>query len=448
MLDLPLAADLLVAALVGLAVGIEREWSGHATGPDGRFAGARTFTLLGAIGGLAGWFLRLNYPALAAVAVGAGLLLPIVAWATAVRRPSATIDGTTETAAILVVLLGVAAGLGYRTVASAAGAVCVVLLAEKTALQAALQRMAPTEMRAAIQFAVLALVILPLLPDTGFGPYDAFRPRQLWTVVLVFSGLNFAGYIARRLVGETRGLAVTGLLGGLLSSTAVSLTFSKRSRDEPELAAPLALGVVAACTVLVPRLLVIMTMLQPAVAVAAIPVLAPVFIAGAMVIGTALVIDRRRAIRDGAREHAPGAAAASQAVASPAEASQTSPLGLASALKLAVGFQLVLFAIAWVQRNAGTTGVLTSALLLGLTDMDALTVSMTRYATDATAATSSDASLVTVAAAAIGVGVLANTALKLTLVLVLGSTRYRWRAATGLLTLAVGSAIGLIYGWP
>ena len=443
MLDLPLAADLLVAALVGLAVGIEREWSGHAAGPDGRFAGARTFTLLGAIGGLAGWFLRLNYPALAAVAASAGVLLPIVAWATAVRRPGATIDGTTETAAILVVLLGVAAGLGYRTVASASGAVCVVLLAEKTALQAALQRMAPKEMRAAIQFAVLALVILPLLPDTGFGPYDAFRPRQLWTVVLVFSGLNFAGYIARRLVGETRGLAVTGLLGGLVSSTAVSLTFSKRSREEPDLAAPLALGVVAACTVLVPRLLVIMTMLQPAVAVAAIPVLAPVFVAGAMVIGTALVIDRRRSIRDGAHEHTPSAEVASQA-----EASATSPLGLVSALKLAVGFQLVLFAIAWVQRNAGTTGVLTSALLLGLTDMDALTVSMTRYATDATAATATAASLVIVAAAAIGVGVLANTALKLTLVLVLGSTRYRWRAATGLLTLAVGSAIGLIYGWP
>ena len=105
-----------------------------------------------------------------------------------------------------------------------------------------------------------------------------------------------------------------------------------------------------------------------------------------------------------------------------------------------MAFQLVLFAIAWVQRNAGTTGVLTSALLLGLTDMDALTVSMTRYA--------AEAERVRVAAAAIGVGVLANTALKLTLVLVLGSTPYRWRAAIGLLALAAGSAIGLIANWP
>lgn len=464
MLDLQLAADLLVAALVGLAVGIEREWSGHVTGPDGRFAGARTFTLLGAIGGLAGWFLRLDHPALAAVAVGAGVVLPIVAWATSVRRPGATIDGTTETAAILVVLLGVAAGLGNRTIASAAGAVCVVLLAEKTALQQALQRMAPQEMRAAVQFAVLALVILPLLPDTGFGPYGAFRPRQLWTVVLLFSGLNFAGYIARRLVGETRGLAVTGLLGGLVSSTAVSLTFSKRSREEPDLAAPLALGVVAACTVLVPRLLVIMTMLQSAVAVAAVPVLAPAFIAGVAVVGAAVLLERRRALRTNGATAA-GADdthveethvddthvdvtthvdASARSRASAVAKANGSPLGLMSALKLAIGFQLVLFAIAWVQRNAGTTGILTSAMLLGLTDMDALTVSMTRYAAEATA----DASLVRVAAAAIGVGVLANTVLKLALVVVLGSTRYRWRASAGLLALAAGSAIGLVANWP
>lgn len=441
MLDLPFAADLLVAALVGLAVGIEREWSGHATGPDGRFAGARTFTLLGAIGGLAGWLLRLDYPSAAAVALGAGVLFPIVAWATSVRREGATIDGTTETAAILVVLLGVAAGLGYRTIASAAGAVSVALLAEKSALQRVLQRVDPREMRAAVQFAVLALVILPLLPERGFGPYEAFRPRHLWIVVLLFSGLNFAGSIARRLVGETRGLAVTGLLGGFVSSTAVTLTFSRRSRDEPNLAAPLALGVVAACTVLIPRLLVTMTALQPTLAVAALPVLGPVLLAGVGVLGAALLIDRRRALN--ARS---GAVAATSTEAEDTTTTQDekpdtrSPLGLISALKLAIAFQLVLFAIAWVQRNAGTTGILTSAMLLGLTDMDALTVSMTRYA--------ADASLVRVAAAAIGVGVLANTALKLTLVLVLGSTHYRWRAAAGLLALAAGSVVGLVYGWP
>ena len=427
MLDLSLAADLLIAALVGLAVGVEREWSGHTSGPDGRFAGARTFTLLGAIGGFAGWLLHTGYPVAGAILLAAGVLLPAVAYAVTVRRPGTTTDGTTEVVAVLVVILGTVAGLGERTLSSAAAAITVLLLAEKSAMQAALQRVAAHELRAALQFAVLALVILPLIPDGAYGPYDAFRPRSLWIVVLIFSALNFAGYIARRAVGETRGLGVTGLLGGLVSSTAVTLTFSRRSRDEPGLALPLALGVVAACTMLIPRLIVITAMLQPRVAVYATPVLLPVLLAGVGAMAYALYTEREA-----------GARPAEQAV--PTNGLGGNPLGLQSSLQMAVAFQFVLFAIAWVQREVGTTGVLASATLLGLTDMDALTVSMTRYGADVAKAG--------IAAAAIGIGVLSNTALKLALVMTLGESRFRWRAATGLLMLATGSAIGLWWGWP
>ena len=448
--DLPLALDLLVAALVGLAVGVEREWSGHATGPDGRFAGARTFALLGAIGGFGGWFFRLGQPALGAVAVGSAALFAVVAYAAVQRRAGSTADGTTEVAAVLVVLLGVTAGLGFRSAASAAAAIVVVLLAEKSAVQQALQRVAPNEMRAALQFAVLALVILPVLPNEAIGPYQAFRPRQLWTVVLLFSGLNFAGYIARRLVGETRGLGVTGLLGGLVSSTAVALTFSRRSRIEPALSLPLALGVVAACTVLVPRILVVSALLQPSVSLAALPVLLPVLLAGIVVVGVA--IWRERETRPGETrpgeprpgEPRPGEPRPGepQAEAHRVEraAGGGNPLGLSSALAMAVGFQVVLFALAWVQLHLGSSGVLTSASLLGLTDMDALTLSMTRYG--------ADAANVRTAAAAIGIGVLANTALKLAVVVTLGAPRFRLRAAAGLLTLAAGSLAGLAIGWP
>jgi uncharacterized membrane protein (DUF4010 family) len=428
MLDLPLALDLLVAALVGLAVGVEREWSGHSTGPDARFAGVRTFALLGALGGFGGWFFRLEQPALGALLLAAGVLMPIVAYAATVRRTGTSTDGTTEVAAMLVVALGATAGLGQRTPASAATAVVVLLLAEKSALQRALQRVAANEMRAALQFAVLALVILPLLPDGGFGPFDAFRPRQLWTVVLIFSALNFAGYIARRVIGETRGLGVTGLLGGLVSSTAVTLTFSRRSRDEAALALPLALGVVAACTVLVPRIVVIASMLQPSVGQALLPVLAPAFVSGMALLGVALW--RERDTRRTSGEHAP----------TPGNGLGQNPLGLTSALQMAVGFQLVLFAVAWVQQQVGSVGVLASATVLGLTDMDALTVSMTRYGADSAS--------VQIAATAIGIGVLSNTALKLGLVLGIGAPRFRVRAAVGLLILAAGSGVGLWIGWP
>lgn len=438
MLDLPLAFDLLVATLVGLAVGVEREWSGHTEGPDGRFGGARTFALLGAIGGFAGWFLRLDQRIVGAfggvlagsLLIAGALAFVVAAYVTAMRRPGTSTDSTTEVVALLVVALGVTSGLGFRTAASAAAAVVVLLLAEKSQLQQALTRVAPNEMRAALQFAVLALVILPLIPGGAFGPYDAFQPRQLWIVVLIFSALNFAGYVARRVIGETRGLAVTGLLGGLVSSTAVTLTFSRRSRDDAgeTLALPLALGVVAACTVLVPRVLVISTMLQPAVGVAATLVLGPAFLAGMALIG--FVLWRERGTRPGSQTGHDGVTAGLG----------ENPLGLWSSLQMAVAFQLVLFVVAWVQRTAGETGVLASATLLGLTDVDALTVSMARYGAD-------DAHL-RIAAAAMGIGVLSNTMLKLALVLMLGAPRYRWHAAAGLATLAAAAGIGVALGWP
>lgn len=434
MLDLSVAFDLLVAALVGLAVGVQREWTGHTDGPDGRFAGARTFALLGTIGGFAGWLVRLGYPALATVIAAGGVLLPIVAYWATMRRPGTTTDGTTEVAAVLVVALGLTAGLGMRTPAAAVGVITVVLLAEKTRLQQTLQRVDATEMRAALLFAVLALVVLPVLPDGGYGPYQAFRPRQLWTVVLIFSALNFAGYITRRLIGETRGLAVTGLVGGFVSSTAVALNFSRRSREEPALALPLALGVVAACTVLIPRLLVVTTMLRPPLALALLPVLGPVLLAGLLLIG--FVLWRERDTRPA------GTPPAERPAAGPRSANGLgqNPLGLTSSLQMAVAFQLVLFALAWIQQHAGDTGLLASATVLGLTDMDALTLSMTRYAA------SPDA--VPMAAVAVGVGVLSNTALKCGLVLAIGEPRYRRHAAGGLAMLAVGSAAGLALGWP
>lgn len=435
MLDLSLAFDLLVAALVGLAVGVEREWSGHSSGPDGRFAGARTFALLGAIGGFAGWFVRLGYPALATVVAAGGILLPIVAYWATMRRPGTTTDGTTEVVAVMVVALGLTAGLGLRTPAAAAGAIIVMLLAEKSRLQQTLQRIDAQEMRAALQFAILALVILPILPAGAYGPYEAFRPRQLWIVVLVFSALNFVGYITRRLIGETRGLGVTGLVGGFVSSTAVTLGFSRRSRDEPELALPLALGVVAACTVLIPRLLVVTAVLRPALAWAALPVLGPVLGAGVLLIGLALWRER-----DTRPLHGTSSDSSPDAQPTRKNGIGQNPLGLGSSLQMAVAFQVVLFAIAWIQQYAGDTGVIASAMVLGLTDMDALTLSMTRYA--------ADPAHIRTAAAAIGVGVLANTALKTILILSIGAPRYRLRAATGLGVLAVGSAIGLLLGWP
>ena len=411
--------DLGVAALAGLAVGIERQWSGHASGPNARFAGARTFLLLGLLGGLAGWFTRGGLGTLGVLLLAAGAALTIVAYALAVWKPGADADGTTEVAALVVLALGAAAGLGYPLLTSAAISVTVLALIEKSRIHDLISRIGQPELEAALQFAVLALVILPILPEGPYGPFDSIRPRALWTVVLLFSAINFVGYGARRAVGRQRGYGITGLLGGVLSSTAVTLSFSRQSREQPGMGGALASGVLAACTVRLPRVLLISAILNPAVALALAPFLVPPLIVGSAFVAFAML----RPVH--ADEHAMVHEA-------------PSPLGLGSAIKMAIAFQAVLIAIPLANELWSSAGVVASAAVLGLTDVDALTYSMARLATAPDS--------VSLAAKAIAVGILSNTLLKLGLALALGAKGFRRPAAIGLVSLAVASGLGLAIG--
>ncbi len=414
-LDLTVARDLGVAALAGLAVGIEREWSGHASGPAARFAGARTFLLLGVVGGIAGWLTRGGLELLGALVLAGGAGLSVAAYVMAARRSPADVEGTTEVAALAVLAVGAAAGLGFPLLTSGVVSVMVLALVEKTRIQQLIGRIGRREMAAGLLFAVLALVILPLLPEGPYGPFGSIRPRSLWTVVLLLSGLNFAGYIARRAVGPTRGYGITGLLGGLISSTAVALSFARRSREEPQLSSALALGVVAACTVLLPRVLVVSSMLNPPLGWAAAAYLVPALLAGGAFLAIALTRRPPHGGGTGNELH--------------------SPLGLWSAIKMALGFQIVLLLIPLVQQMWGTAGVLASAVLVGIADMDALAVSMARFA-------NSPESVAT-AAQAIAVGTLASTLFKLTVGVVAGAGRFRRLTAAGLGALAAACGVGL-----
>lgn len=412
--DLDVAVRLAVASLIGLAIGIEREWSGHASGPRARFAGVRTFFMLGLIGGMAGW-LALDLPVLAVVLLAGSALLASGAYVIGSLQTGDR-DGTTEVAALLVLATGTLAGLGHASVAAGVAAVAVLALAEKSRIRGFVTQIGETELRAALHFAVLAVVVLPLLPAGPYGPYDAIRPRELWTVVLIFSGLNFLGYLARQAVGADRGYGIAGLLGGLVSSTAVTLGFSRESRSGPQYDKGLALGVVGACTVLLPRVLVVSLALSPPVAGHLVP-----FLLAPLIIGSALVVlsfSRKH------YHHAGGAQV------------DHNPLRLGSAIQMTLAFALVLLAVPMAERLWGASGVLGSAALLGLTDMDALTYSMSRFGS-----TSGDAPL---AARAIAIGLLSNTLLKLALVLIIGSGSFRPRAGAGLAVLALATLAGLL----
>lgn len=399
---------LLVATLGAAGIGVERQQSGHASGADARFAGIRTFTLLGLAAGIAGTLARIGQPWLAAVVLIGCVALVVVAYARASLRD---VDATTEVAALVAIAAGVTAGLGFTTAASGVIAVTVLLLVEKSRLHALVAHVDDEEMRAAARFAVMAVVILPLLPEGPFGPLDGVRPRALWLLVLFFTGLSFIGYVARRIAGAAHGYPLTGALAGIVSSTNATVTFARLSRAHQVPASALATGTVAACTVLFPRVLIATTVLDSRVAVALLPYVLPPFLLGVLVVTLWL----RGADADTERAH-----------------DTSNPLQVWPALQMALTFQMVLFGVALVRDWLGAGGLLATGAVLGLTDVDALTISM--------AGGTSTGIPVDTAAEAIVVGIVANSAMKAAVALVVGTREFGQRAG-GTLT-----AMGLLLG--
>lgn len=408
-------AGVAIAALGGAAIGLERQWSGHATGAAAHFGGIRTFTLLGGLAGLSGMLWNLGFQVLAAVLLAAAAVLVLVGYAAASRRD---IDATTEVAALVVLAAGVLAGTGRMAVASGVIALTSLLLVEKSRLHALARRLDDVEIRAGARFAVMATVILPLLPPGPYGPYESVRPRELWALVLFVSGLSFAGYAARRAIGPRHGTVVAGLLAGLVSSTSATLTFARTSRSQSEVAQPLAIGTVAACTVMFVRMAVIVTALNPALGLRVAPYLAAPFLSGAL----ATVLGLRR-------DRTPPETPAREL---------GNPLQFTAALQMAALFQAVLFAVRAMRSTWGGAGLLISGLVLGVTDTDALSLSMARV--------TEPASGLGVAAAALALGALSNTLLKLALVLGVSRGSFRRVAGAGIALMAIvaGATIWLL----
>jgi uncharacterized membrane protein (DUF4010 family) len=403
---------LVIAALGGTAVGVERQWSGHADGADARFAGVRTFTMLGGLGGLAGWLWASGFTLPAAVLVAGAVAITTAAY---VGRMRLDIDGTTEVAALVVVAAGVIAGAGIHQLASGVIAVTALLLIEKSRLHALVKRIDDIGLRAAARFAVMALVVLPLLPRGPFGPMGGVRPRELWALVLFFSGLSFVGYLARRVAGPGRGYLLTGLIGGLASSTNVTFTFARTSRADSTSSRALGFGAVAANAMLYPRVLVATAVLNASL----LPHLLPYLALPAVIALTITWL--------GARQTQDEALVDEQV---------PNPLQLSTALQMAAMFQVVLMAV-WAAGNYwGDRGILGTATVLGLTDVDALTISMARHVPPAL-------SLQT-AALAIAVGVLSNTVLKLTISLFFGSSGFRRVAGGALVGMVLAAGMSLV----
>ena len=239
---------LLTSASLGALLGLERQWSSERESPGkDAVAGVRTFALWAIMGTLCAWFGREVQPGFFL----AGFAAMTVFLALSLRHRAAEdrdVGLTTSAVGLATYLLGGLVLHGHGKTAVVVAISMLLLLASKQWLHDLSRRFSTTDVYQALQFAAVTGIILPLVPDRPLGPYGAFNPFMIWLMVVLVSGLGFFGYVAMRIFGENRGIAFTGLLGGLASSTATTLAMSRQSREIPGTGRLCALAVVLACS--------------------------------------------------------------------------------------------------------------------------------------------------------------------------------------------------------
>jgi uncharacterized membrane protein (DUF4010 family) len=397
-LDLTLFSNFATALLIGALVGIERER--HKQEHEaGDFAGLRSFVLFALLGALCGWLALVLESAWVMAAGTISIAAIIIAgYVLSARHSPDALGLTTELAGIATFMLGALATLGQRELAVGLGVGTAALLAYKAPLHGFVARLGSDDVYAVLRLLIATFIVLPLLPDRTIDPWDTLNPRSLWLLVLLIAGLSLVGYVLTRMLGAHRGLPLTGMSGGLVSSTAVTLSFSRQSREEQyQQALPaIASGILLSWTVSFVRVLVEVLVVNRSL----LPVLLPSIVAMSTVSAAFGWLYLRRAGRE----------------ATAGEVPLSNPFSLTAAVKFAALFAVVLLIVELVQTHAPASGLYFVAAIAGTTDVDAITLSMAQYAQGGRA---------DVAASAITIAVLSNTIIKTGMVLALGHPALR-----------------------
>jgi uncharacterized membrane protein (DUF4010 family) len=412
-----LQQDLLnlgVALAIGLLIGAERGWKKRDADEGERVAGIRTFGLIGVLGGvialLAARFGPLTL-GLALVAVAVSLTTAYVV--NLQRDQDAGI--TSLMAGLLTFVLGALASMGEQTVAAAAAVVTALLLSYKPQLHQWVRALEAKEIRAGIQLLLMSVVLLPILPDIGLGPWQALNPYVIWWMIVLIAAMSFVGYFAIKIGGARRGIVFTGLFGGVASSTALTWHFARLARRESAPASLLATGILLAGATMLPRMVLIASVLNPRLFLS---VLVP---ACAMLLLLLLPIPwywRSLADKD------------------ELESPLKNPLELRGALTFGVVLVVVLLVTAALKARAGDSAVLVFAAVSGVVDMDAITLSLARL--------SSEDLTLRIAAAGIVIAASVSSLSKGAAALLLGGKAMGLRAGVPLMVSAIG---GIVSGW-
>jgi len=350
MIDSHLALQFSAALAIGMLLGLERERTQAA---DTAFAGVRTFALISLLGATAGFLqTRLLLPWLALSLFLAMAVLVGVSHAIAGLKGKMGI--TTEVTALLAFVLGQLCVQGHLAIAGAIAVACALLLSLKDWLHRLAGRIEAADIEATLKFAIVTLIVLPLLPNQDYGPepFNIINPYKIWLMVVLISGLNFVSYLLVKTLGNEHGLGVTGVLGGLVSSTAATVGFSERSRRDPGRVALIAMAIVLAWAVMFVRLTAIVWVMNPAMGRIVLWKLGMVTVLSGLI---ALLLYRR-----GHREETGTVEAG------------PNPFALGPAIKFGLLFGVIILAAKAAQVHFGQRGLYVAGVVAGLTDVDAI----------------------------------------------------------------------------
>jgi uncharacterized membrane protein (DUF4010 family) len=408
-----------VALALGLLVGLQRERAAS------RVAGVRTFALITLFGAVAG----LTTPVLGAWLVPAGALAlaaMLVMANIAKLRDDPDPGMTTEVAVLLMYAIGAYLAVGHMEAAVAVSGAVVLLLHFKQPLHQAVRAMGAGDMTAIMQFALVTLVVLPILPDRTYGPYDVLNPRQTWWMVVLIVSINLAGYIAAKLLGARSGALIGGVLGGLVSSTATTISYARRTRETipgakeaPAQAALAAVVIVVASTVSFARVLVEIAVVAPSQLAAMAAPLGAMMACMLVVAVVAWLLGRRDTSRS--------------------LPERGNPAELKPALIFGALYALVILAVAFAKSRFGAAGLYPVAVISGMTDMDAITLSTSNLAAQGRLDAQTAWRLILLAA-------LANLVFKGACACVIGSPALRTRIVI-LFGLALAGGAGILLLW-